>query len=176
MRQTFGEISHRFSSYNFQGKRLQKKITKNILDIFHSAPNPAFFFTAILGAEGPKSMSKIIFDTLRSSLREPGRGLFCLLGQARGIATMSCEIQEVKGRSLQCNSDWNFAVDFWVDFFLLFFQGTAKNPPRNPLDNSPGHLFGEIPLGFLQKPFLDKKFLWCSCTSGSVGGALQHTL
>ena len=56
------------------------------------------------------------------------------------------------------NSDLNFAVDFLVDFFLLFFQGKrpAKNPPKNPPQNSPRTLFGKIPLGFLQKPFLDK--------------------
>ena len=56
------------------------------------------------------------------------------------------------------NSDLNFAVDFLVDFFLLFFQGKRpeKNPPKNPPQNSPGTLFGKIPLGFLQKPFLEK--------------------
>ena len=56
------------------------------------------------------------------------------------------------------NSDLNFAVDFLVDFFLLFFprKKARKNPPKNPPQNSPGTLFGKIPLGFLQRPFLDK--------------------
>ena len=51
----------------------------------------------------------------------------------------------------------NFAVDFLVDFFLLFVprKKARKNPPKNPPQNSPGTLFGKIPLGFLQKPFLD---------------------
>ena len=31
-----------------------------------------------------------------------------------------------------------------------------KNPPKNPRQNSPGNSFGKIPLGFLQKPFLEK--------------------
>ena len=55
------------------------------------------------------------------------------------------------------NSDLNFAVDFLVDFFLLFFprKKARKNPPKNPPQNSPGTLFGKIPLGFLQKPFLE---------------------
>ena len=57
------------------------------------------------------------------------------------------------------NSDLNFAVDFSVDFFVLFFprKKARKNPPKNPPQNSPGTLFGKIPLGFLQKPFLDRK-------------------
>ena len=56
------------------------------------------------------------------------------------------------------NSDLNFAVDFWVDFFLLFFprKKARKNPPKNPRQNSPGNSVGKIPLGFLQKPSLDK--------------------
>ena len=59
------------------------------------------------------------------------------------------------------NSDLNFAVDFLVDFFLLFFprkkapKNPPKNPPQNPPHNSLGTLFGKIPLGFLQKPFLE---------------------
>ena len=55
------------------------------------------------------------------------------------------------------NSDLNFAVDFWVDFFVLFFprKKARKNPPKNPPQNSPRTLFGKIPIGFLQKPFLD---------------------
>ena len=55
------------------------------------------------------------------------------------------------------NSDLNSAVDFLVDFFLLFFprKKARKTPPKNPPQNSPRTLFGKIPLGFLQKPFLD---------------------
>ena len=55
------------------------------------------------------------------------------------------------------NSDLNFAVDFLVDFFLLLFprKKARKVPPKNPPQNSPRTLFGKIPLGFLQKPFLD---------------------
>ena len=57
------------------------------------------------------------------------------------------------------NSDLNFAVDFLVDFFLLFFprKKARKNPPKNPPQNSPGTSFGKIPLGFLQKPSLEKE-------------------
>ena len=56
------------------------------------------------------------------------------------------------------NSDLKIAVDFWVDFFLLFFskeKGPKKSKKKNPRQNSPGNSFGKIPLGFLQKPFLD---------------------
>ena len=55
------------------------------------------------------------------------------------------------------NSDLNFAVDFLVDFIHLFSprKKARKNPPKHPPQNSPGTLFGKIPLGFLQKPFLD---------------------
>ena len=55
------------------------------------------------------------------------------------------------------NSDLNFTVDFGVDFFLLFSprKKARKNPPKNPPQNPPGTLLGKIPLGFLQKPFLD---------------------
>ena len=58
------------------------------------------------------------------------------------------------------NSELNFAVDFRVDFFLLFFprKKARKNPPKKPPQNSPGTLFRKIPLGFLQKPFLDDLF------------------
>ena len=54
--------------------------------------------------------------------------------------------------------DLTFAVDFWVDFFLRLYprKKARKNPPKNPLQNSPGTLIGKIPLGFLQKPFLEK--------------------
>ena len=55
------------------------------------------------------------------------------------------------------NSDLNFAVDFLVDFFLLFFprNNARKNPLKNPPQNSLRTLVGKIPLGFLQKPFLE---------------------
>ena len=67
------------------------------------------------------------------------------------------------------NSDLNFAVDFLVDFFLLFFprKKARKNPPKNPPQNSPGTLFGKIPLGFLQKPFLD--ILWVRISTKNEG-------
>ena len=61
------------------------------------------------------------------------------------------------------NSDLNFAMDFGVDFFppvfsFYFFRRkkTRKNPPKNPPQNSRRTLFGKVPLGFLQKPSLDK--------------------
>ena len=50
------------------------------------------------------------------------------------------------------NSDLNFAVDFCVDSLLFPSKKAPKNPPKNP----PGNLFGKIPIGFLQKPFLEK--------------------
>ena len=55
------------------------------------------------------------------------------------------------------NSGLKIAVDFWVDFLLLFFprKKARKNPPKNPRQNSPGNSVGKIPLGFLQKPFLE---------------------
>ena len=58
-----------------------------------------------------------------------------------------------------CSVD--FCRETLVDFFLLFFprKKARKNPPKNPPQNSPGTLFGKIPLGFLQKPFLDKALL-----------------
>ena len=61
------------------------------------------------------------------------------------------------GRKLP-NSDLNFAVDFLVDFSSCFFprKKSRKNPPKNPPQNSPGTLFGKIPHGFLQNPFLEK--------------------
>ena len=45
-----------------------------------------------------------------------------------------------------------------MDFFVLFFprKTEGKNPPKNPPQNSPRNLSGKVPLGFLQKPFLDK--------------------
>ena len=78
-----------------------------------------------------------------------------------------CSISRfVKARFLQCgfwaaklpNSDLNFAVEFLVDFSSFFFQG--KRPKKKihrkiPRKIHPGTLFGKIPLGFLQKPFLD---------------------
>ena len=87
--------------------------------------------------------------------------------------------QKVQDRSLQCgfwprklpNSDLNFAVDLWVDIFLFFPRKKArKNPPKNPPQNSPGNSVGKIPLGFLQKPFLNKNsrpdyHLWLGPTS-----------
>ena len=56
------------------------------------------------------------------------------------------------------NSDLNFAVDFWVDFSSCFSKekGPQKSTAKNPLQNSPGNSVGKIPLGFLQKPFLEK--------------------
>ena len=79
---------------------------------------------------------------------------FCLSEQSAPI--------DVQGRILAVwilaaklpNSDLNFAVDFSVDFFFLFFP--RKRARKNPPQNSPGTLFGNIPLGFLQKPFLDR--------------------
>ena len=55
------------------------------------------------------------------------------------------------------NSDLKIAMDFGVDFFLLLCPSKTarKNPPKNPRQNSPGNSVGKIPLGFLQKPFLD---------------------
>ena len=60
------------------------------------------------------------------------------------------------------NSDLNFAVDFLVDFFPPIFskeKGPKKSTKKNPPQNSPGTLFGKIPLGFLQRPFLEQLFL-----------------
>ena len=51
------------------------------------------------------------------------------------------------------NSDLNF----WVIFILLLLS-KEKGPKKSKklsLQNSPGTLLGKIPLGFLQKPFLD---------------------
>ena len=56
------------------------------------------------------------------------------------------------------NSDLKFAGEFFGRFFApAFFQRKKahKKPPKYPLQNSHGNLFGKIPLGFLQKPFLD---------------------
>ena len=73
-----------------------------------------------------------------------------LSGQARSLAVWILA-------AMLPNSDLNFAKDFVVDFFLLFFprKKARKNPPKNPPPNSPRTLLGKIPLGFLQKPFLD---------------------
>ena len=58
MPRKFGEIFRRFSSFNFQGKWAQK-ISRKILDIFHSAPNKVFFTAATLGAGGHKENGEI---------------------------------------------------------------------------------------------------------------------
>ena len=51
-----------------------------------------------------------------------------------------------------------------MDFFLLFFSNEKRpnNPQKNPPQYSPRTLFTKIPLGFLQKPFLDNltKKIW----------------
>ena len=69
-------------------------------------------------------------------------------------------------------SDLNFAVDLGVDFFSCLFQGKRpeKNPPKPP-QNSLGTLFGKIPLGFLQKPFLDNRRFPIQATCHSNGGS-----
>ena len=62
------------------------------------------------------------------------------------------------------NSDLNFAVDFWVDFIGLFFSN--EKGPKKDTKKSPAKFTQEfvrkIPLGFLQKPFLDnfRKWTW----------------
>ena len=54
------------------------------------------------------------------------------------------------------NSDLNFAVDFWGIFSSCFSKEKAqKIPPENPPQNSPRVLIRKIPLGFLQRPFLE---------------------
>ena len=59
----------------------------------------------------------------------------------------------VKGRSLHPNSDLNVAVDFSA---CCFFQrkGQKKHPPIKSPTKFTRNL-EKIPLGFLQKPFLD---------------------
>ena len=52
--------------------------------------------------------------------------------------------------------DWNFAVDFGVGFLFFQRKRRPKNLPQNPPLSSPGNLFGKFPLGFLQRPFLDR--------------------
>ena len=46
---------------------------------------------------------------------------------------------------------------FWGGFFAPVFprKKARKNPPKIPRQNSPGNSVGKIPLGFLQKPFLE---------------------
>ena len=63
------------------------------------------------------------------------------------------------------NSDLNFSADFLLDFFLLFFprKKARKNPQKNPPHNSPRTLLGKIPLGFLQKPFLELLVNYALC-------------
>ena len=56
------------------------------------------------------------------------------------------------------DADLNFAVDLWVDFFLLFLprkKGPKKSTKKIPREIHPGLCSEKIPLGFLQKPFLD---------------------
>ena len=45
-------------------------------------------------------------------------------------------------------------MDFWLDFVLLFVprKKAQRNPPNNPLQNSPGNSFGKLRFGYLQKP------------------------
>ena len=76
---------------------------------------------------------------------------------------LSCKIYEFHEQFLQ---KVLFAVDFWVDFFLLFFskEKDPKKSTKNPPENSPRTLFGKIPLGFLQKPFLTI----CDCDFGAL--------
>ena len=56
------------------------------------------------------------------------------------------------------NSDLKIAVDFLGGFFppVSPRKKARKNPPKNPRQNSPGNSVGKIPLGFLQKPSLEK--------------------
>ena len=52
---------------------------------------------------------------------------------------------------------FEFCRGFLGGFFPPVFskEKGPKNPPKNPPQNSQGTLFGKIPRGFLQKPFLD---------------------
>ena len=82
---------------------------------------------------------------------------FCL----RILAAKSSQGQILAVRILAVklpNSDLNLLWILGVDFFLLFFRRKRahKNSPNNPPQNSPRHLVGKIPLGFLQKPFFEK--------------------
>ena len=54
------------------------------------------------------------------------------------------------------DSDLNFAVIFgWIFLHFFFPRARPEKSTENPPQNSPGNLFGKIPLGFLQKPSLD---------------------
>ena len=44
----------------------------------------------------------------------------------------------------------------WISSSCSFQGKKARKIHKNPLQNSPGNLFGKIPLAFLQKPSLDK--------------------
>ena len=53
---------------------------------------------------------------------------------------------------------FEFCRGFWGGFFLQLFSKEkigGKKPPKIPPQNSPRNLFRKIPLGFLQKPFLE---------------------
>ena len=62
------------------------------------------------------------------------------------------------------NSDLNFAVDLYVDLFLPDFPSNKAqtNQPKNPLQNSPGSLFGKIPSDFCRGLVL--KICVCVCS------------
>ena len=56
------------------------------------------------------------------------------------------------------NSDLNFAVDFWGGFFPPDFskeKGLKKSTKKSPAKFTQDFV-RKIPLGFLQKPFLEK--------------------
>ena len=56
------------------------------------------------------------------------------------------------------NSDLKFAVDLWVDFpFFCSRQKRPKSSTKTSPENSPGHLFGKHPVGFLQKSLLENQ-------------------
>ena len=77
-----------------------------------------------------------------------------------------CKYRKRFSRPDPCSVDFGretpkFRFEFCRGFFGGFFppifskKKGPKKSTKNPPQNSPGTLFGKIPLGFLQKPFLE---------------------
>ena len=140
---------------------------------------PLFLPLAIKAFGGPGgylSLAIIAFDTFQSIVPK----YYYRLGKwnLRSLASLFKEVTVFKGKRClpfaKCkqnccsvefghetppNSHLNITMDFGGFFPLVsFFQG--KSPPKihqtNPPRNVPGNLFGNIPIGFLQQPFLEK--------------------
>ena len=123
-----------------------------------------FFSCFFFKKEGPKKSCSVDFGGRKASklwfefFCGFGGGFFLLLFFPRKKAPKNLAVWILVAAKLPiCDS--NFSVDFGVDFFFCFFQ--ERNPPQKiHQQKSPGNPFGQkFPLGFLQKPLLDKVIL-----------------